>query len=730
MTRCDFVAQRRLRGAEDLGGVDAFEGFQQAIVRQVHDRRSFQRRTDDLVAALFFKSRGHNAQHGLDLAPAVGLGRIGPGVRHRFQDAEQVGAGPGVTAGPGLFHGEGHDRPQPQRQALEQDVHHGAAGAAAQAVGTVAIERVLADVEIERRQGLRAEIGDRADDVGEIVTRIGVAHALIEAMDLVQDIAFQRRHIVIVDGFGGVIALQRAQQVAYGIAQLAIGVDGRLDDLLADAQVFGIVRQRDPQAQDFDARFLGDVLRRDDIALGLGHLLTLFVENEAMGQDGVERRTAAGAATFQQRRLEPAAVLVGTLKIEVGRPLAVITAFQGEGVGRARIEPDVEDVCDLLEVGRVVVAAQEVAVRAGEPGIGALRGDEVDDALVDGFIHQGLARRLVDIHGQRCAPVALARDQPVRPAFDHGLDAVAPAGREEFGAADRGQGLVAQRVAGFRIAIHSDEPLRRVAEDDRRFGPPRMRIGVLDTAARQQIAGFDQLFHDRAVGRAELAGLFAFDFQDLQAGEQGHVRIIGTVGIDGIGDRIEAEAVLEPHQVVVGAVAWGGVHEAGTGIVGDVIARQHRYVKGVAGVDLGQRVGQDQVAQHFRRQIDQLFPGRGVGRLQDAVGQLVGDDQAVARHRPGREAEVGLALHRRDLIDRIADLWVEADGTVGGDGPRRGRPDNDRGTLQVFEFRLGFRPLARLDRELDPDGRRNVRVIFDLGVGQRGALDRRPHDGL
>lgn len=34
------------------------------------------------------------------------------------------------------------------------------------------------------------------------------------------------------------------------------------------------------------------------------------------------------------------------------------------------------------------------------------------------------------------------------------------------------------------------------------------------------------------------------------------------------------------------------------------------------------------------------------------------------------------------------------------------------------------------DRELDPDRRADVVVIFDLGVGERGALDRRPHDGL
>ena len=38
--------------------------------------------------------------------------------------------------------------------------------------------------------------------------------------------------------------------------------------------------------------------------------------------------------------------------------------------------------------------------------------------------------------------------------------------------------------------------------------------------------------------------------------------------------------------------------------------------------------------------------------------------------------------------------------------------------------------VARADRELHPDGVALVVGIFDLGFGQRGALDHRPHHGL
>jgi hypothetical protein len=68
-------------------------------------------------------------------------------------------------------------------------------------------------------------------------------------------------------------------------------------------------------------------------------------------------------------------MLVGAFQIEVGRPAAVGAALQGEGVGRAGIEPDVEDVLDLLVALRIVVA-EEVARRPGEPGVGALLGDQ------------------------------------------------------------------------------------------------------------------------------------------------------------------------------------------------------------------------------------------------------------------------------------------------------------------------------------------------------------------
>ncbi|MNS72395.1 hypothetical protein D3C72_1058060 [compost metagenome] len=337
---------------------------------------------------------------------------------------------------------------------------------------------------------------------------------------------------------------------------------------------------------------------------------------------------------------------------------------------------------------------------------------------------QGLARLLVHEHGQGRAPGALTADQPVGTAFDHGADAVLARRRVEGGGVDGRQGLVAQGCTVFQFFIHADEPLGRVAEDDRRLGAPAVRIGVLHPAARQQIAGLDQLFHHRAVGGAELAGLLALGLQHLQAGEQGDVVIIGAVGVHRV--RHLAVAVGLPDGVVIRAVAGGGVDKAGAGVVGHMVAGQQGHGEAVARVQRRQRVGAFQT-----RGVDGVDAGEAadLGRLEHVLGQLVGDDEAVARLGPGLVIQA--LFQSRDLVQAIGDLGAVADGAVGRDGPGRGRPDHHRGRGRAEGQQVVGVAVGRADhRELDPDRGRDVVVILDLGIGQGRALDRRPHDGL
>ena len=153
---------------------------------------------------------------------------------------------------------------------------------------------------------------------------------------------------------------------------------------------------------------------RDHVAQGLRHLAALGIHDEAVGEHRVVGRPAARAAALQQRGMEPAAMLVGALEIERGRPLQLGPPLQHGGVGAAALEPDVEDVVDLLVVVGGVGVAQELLRVAGPPGVGTLRLEGAGDALDHLGVAQDLARGLVDEHRDRHAPGALARDAPVR----------------------------------------------------------------------------------------------------------------------------------------------------------------------------------------------------------------------------------------------------------------------------------------------------------------------------
>src|SRR3546814_2055328 len=99
----------------------------------------------------------------------------------------------------------------------------------------------------------------------------------------------------------------------------------------------------------------------DLVAERLRHFEALGIHGEAMREDGLIRRLSARAAAFEQRRLEPAAMLVAAFEIEVGAVRAAVVAdergpapaFEHEGMGAARIEPDVENIDDALVIGEI-----------------------------------------------------------------------------------------------------------------------------------------------------------------------------------------------------------------------------------------------------------------------------------------------------------------------------------------------------------------------------------------
>ena len=82
----------------------------------------------------------------------------------------------------------------------------------------------------------------------------------------------------------GIEARQVAEQEAAGVADLAIALEQRRDEALREARVGGEVHRGEQQAQDVGAVLADDLVRRDDVAERLRHLLGALVEDEAVRQ--------------------------------------------------------------------------------------------------------------------------------------------------------------------------------------------------------------------------------------------------------------------------------------------------------------------------------------------------------------------------------------------------------------------------------------------------------------
>ena len=238
---------------------------------------------------------------------------------------------------PGFLGCEAEDRGKPRRETVEDLVHDGAASTAFDGVERVTIETVLADLEIEGRQVAVTQGMKLGKDAVEIIGLGEGTDPLVDLCKAMQDPALQRRHLVMQHGFAVGVAVKRAEKVAKRIAETAIAVRRALDDLRPDAKVIVIVGTDHPQAEDVGAVLVHDLLRRDDIAQRLRHLASLLVEHETVRQDTLVGRLAARGAGLQKRGMEPAAMLVGTLEIEIGRAFEISPFLQHEGMGGAGI---------------------------------------------------------------------------------------------------------------------------------------------------------------------------------------------------------------------------------------------------------------------------------------------------------------------------------------------------------------------------------------------------------
>ena len=516
--------------------------------------------------------------------------------------------------------------------------------------------------------------------------------------------AIQRHHLRrCAQVAGRVEAMQVAQQEARGVADAAIGVGVALEDLLGQRHLVAVVGGRDPQAQDVGAKRLHDVLRLDAVAQRLRHLAAVLVHGESMGQALPVRRRLVDGDAGQQRGLEPAAMLVRALQVQVRR-LAQPARQQHRLVGDAGIEPDVEDVGDAV-VLRGLVAEQFGGIqRVPSIHAGALH-------AVGHLVHQRHAARMrlagLAVHEQRDrhAPGALSRDGPVRAAFDHAGDAGFAPLRIPRHALDRGQRIAAQ----VRL-VHRDEPLRGGAERDRGLVPPAVRVAVGELREREQATAGAQHVDQHVVGLPHVqAGQLDAPCRrcrrQVDAASVDRVQLRGGIAAD--------QAVLLRYREVFLAVAGRGMHGAGAVLGRHVVAEQDRDVALVV-----ERMREQHALQRVAGGAAEHDHRVHAVALQRLLRQRLGQHQPTAR-----TIALGRTLHQH-VVQRRA----HRDRQRRRQGPRRGGPDRHR-DLDAFRQLAAERAadLLRVARGIGHvDRGRHLVLVLDLRLGQRAAAVEAP----
>ena len=488
-------------------------------------------------------------------------------------------SGPARTLQPHLFHGEDKDRGQPGVQPRQDQIQRMPRRLTAVG-GAITVQRVLADVEIEGRQLHRRKGKDRLENRLEIKPRIALTHLRIQLRQPVQHPALQLRHVFVIHRRRALNPA--AQQIPESVAQPAIAVGHPFQDLRPDPLIRRVIRLRHPEPQDVRTILFNHFLRHDGVADGFGHLQALLIEREAMRHHIPIWCPPRGAHGLQQRGMEPPAVLVGALHIDIGNavlgPICPVT--QGEGMGGAGIKPHIQDIHHLVIGLRVHDPAQEpllgpVLIPAVRPlSFKGFDNPRVHICIAQQEVRIGRQCPLLGKAGQRHAPGALTRQHPVGTRFHHRMQAVAARFRGPVHVVDLGQRTFPDRRPVLILPIthrliNRRKPLRRVAIDHRCFGAPGMRVGVFDLATGEQAAHFHQLVDHSGVGFA----LAALAGQDVFAPKERQIIPEAAIVQDVIGDDLLQHAEITVEFVFLHPVRRRAVDKAGAFVSSDKIRR-------------------------------------------------------------------------------------------------------------------------------------------------------------
>src|ERR1019366_1472707 len=258
------------------------------------------------------------------------------------------------------------------------------------------------------------------------------------------------------------------------------------------------------------------------------------------------------------------AMLIAALEIQIGWPGKSGNAAQHRRMARTGFEPYVDGVHLLAKLRPSALGAPDSGGKnrfrgVFVPGVSALASEQLDDRAIHRSIVEKFLASFALKHRDGDTPDALARNTPVGAGGDHVRDALFAPSRVPFPFLDFFQRTAAQRAAGD-LAFHRDEPLLGGAEDDGIVTPPAVGIGVLDLVNTEQysVVVYQQLDD----GGVRLEDLLALILGQPVAQDAALVHVA-----------MQIKTIFDAGDEVVRAVSRGGVHRAGSGVHGDVVAQ-------------------------------------------------------------------------------------------------------------------------------------------------------------
>ena len=360
-----------------------------------------------------------------------------------------------------------------------------------------------------------------------------------------------------------------AKNVACSVSDLSVNFRKLLENILGNTDVGMIVGGSNPQTENISAVLVGNILGNHAIAKRLGHLSAFAVNYPTVSTYFAVRSSPSPGNCGKQRGLEPAAVLVCTLKIEVRGPAVILPGgtggiFKNRCMGYAGIKPNVHDVGFLFKVLAAAVRAnsafrQNLGCILDVPGVGTFLSKKLRNSLNTLFGNVFLAAILAEEDRDRNAPGSLTRDTPVTSVLDHADNSVLAPIRDPMYRTDSLNSFILK-------LINRAEPLFGSSEEDGVLTSPAMGILMHNVLTCKERTGVLHMLKNSLI-------CFIGGHSCKHACIGSHITLV----VNRNDDR-DLGIVINANLKVFKTVSGSGMNDTGTAFKGYVVAADYKRI--------------------------------------------------------------------------------------------------------------------------------------------------------